>query len=248
VATRTLLVEDEEHARDRLRGLLAAFPEVEVVGEAGDGRSAIERIDALEPDLVFMDIELPEISGLDVLSRTCHRPLVVFVTAYDQYAVRAFEENAVDYLLKPTTAERLGATLERVRTRRGPIDAALLATLRSAIAPRQYPRQLSVRQGESILLVPVASLWWLEAKDRYVVLRTQRREYVSDHTLKDLERELDPDQFLRIHRSVIVSRDRILKIVRSFGGRYAAQMADERGTSFDIGRAYLPRVRERLGF
>jgi DNA-binding LytR/AlgR family response regulator len=248
VTTRALLVEDEEHARDRLRKLLAAFPDVEIVGEAADGQSAVEQIDALEPDLVFLDIELPEISGLDVLSRVRHRPLVIFVTAYDQYAVRAFEHNAVDYLLKPTTEARLAAALGRVRARQGPLDGDLLATLRSALEPRHYPRQVSVRQGDSILLVPVANLWWLEARDGYVVLKTSRSEYVSDLPLKDLEADLDPDRFLRVHRSVIVARDRILKVSRSFGGRYAVQLADESGTTFDIGRAFLPRVRELLSF
>ncbi len=248
MATRTVLVEDEDHARDRLRRLLAAFPDVEIVGEAADGRSAVQRIDQLEPDLVFLDIELPEMSGLEVLARLRHRPLVVFVTAYDQYAVRAFEESAVDYLLKPTTEERLSEALRRVRARRGPIDPALLAALQSALRPRPHLRQLSVRQGDSILLVPAANLWWLEARDGYVVLRTQKREYVSDFTLKDLEQDLDPERFLRIHRGVIVCRERILKISRSFGGRYTVRMADEEGTSFDVGRAYLPRVREVLGF
>jgi two-component system LytT family response regulator len=241
-------VEDEDHARDRLRKLLGSFPEVEIVAEASDGRSAIEKIDALAPDLAFLDIELPELSGIEVLARVRHRPLVVFVTAYDQYAVKAFEENAVDYVLKPTTEARLATAIERVRARRGPIDEALLAALRSALRPRQFTRQLSVRQGDSVLLVPVAHLWWLEAKDGYVVLRTQQREYVSDLVLKELEQELDPERFIRIHRSVIVSRDRILKISRTIGGRYAVRMADERGTCFDIGRAYLARARELLAF
>jgi two-component system LytT family response regulator len=241
-------VEDEGHARDRLRKLLAGLPEVEIVGEAADGTSAVERINALKPDLVFLDIELPEISGIEVLERVRHRPLVVFVTAYDQYAVKAFEENAVDYVLKPTTEVRLATALERVRARRGPIDATLLAALQSALRPRSYPRQLSVRQSESVLLVPVAHLWWVEAKDGYAVLKTQQREYVSDLVLKDLEQELDPERFLRIHRSVIVSRDRIFKISRTIGGRYTVRMADERGTSFDIGRAYLARARELLAF
>jgi DNA-binding LytR/AlgR family response regulator len=245
---KTILVEDEPHARERLRKCLAAFPDVEIVGEAEDGQTAIEMIDALRPDLAFLDVELPEVTGIDVLARVRHRPLIVFVTAYDRYAVRAFEENALDYILKPTTDARLARAIERVRAARAIIDDGTIEALRKALTQARYVRQLPVRQGDSILLVPAAAIWWLKAEDRCVVLRTQSREHVADLTLKDLERDLDPDRFVRIHRGVIVARDRIAKISRSFGGRYSVRMADERGTSFDIGRSYLADVRKLLRF
>jgi DNA-binding LytR/AlgR family response regulator len=248
VKLRVVLIEDERHSRDRLRKLLAAFEDVEVVGEAEDGVSAVALIDECRPDLAFIDVQLPEISGFDVLGRVRHRPLVIFVTAFDRYAVRAFEERAVDYLLKPTAPERLAAALERVRQTRRPVDDALIAALQQLARPPRHVDQLSVRQGDSILLVPVAQILWCEARDGYVLIRSAAREYVSDLTLKELEEQLDPDRFLRIHRGVIVAIGSIAKVERSFGGRYGAKMRDTDGRRFEIGRAHLPAVRARLRF
>jgi two-component system LytT family response regulator len=245
---RTILVEDEPHARARLRKCLQPFADVEIVGEAGDGQTAIEMIDALRPDLAFLDVELPEVSGIEVLVRVRHRPLVVFVTAYDRYAVQAFEENALDYLLKPTTEARLARAIERVRAARGGLDDATIEALRRTLSRSRCLRQIPVRQGDTILLVPTATVWWLTAEDRQVVLHTQDRDYAADLTLKDLENDLDPERFVRIHRGVIVARDRIARISRSFGGRYSVRMADEEGTSFEIGRSHLPHIRKLLRF
>jgi DNA-binding LytR/AlgR family response regulator len=245
---RVVLIEDEQHSRERLRRLLAPFDDVEIVGEAADGLSAVALIDQCRPDLALIDVQLPELSGFDVLARARYRPLVIFVTAFDHYAVRAFEEQALDYLLKPTAPERLAAAIARVRQAKRPLDDAVLATLRELVERRAYADQLSVRRGDSIVLVSVAQVLWFESEDRYVLIHTATQEHVSDLTLKQLEEQLDPARFLRIHRSVIVATSQIAKIERSFGGRYGVRLREPEGRRFEIGRAHLPAVRSRLRF
>jgi two-component system LytT family response regulator len=245
---RTVIVEDEQYSRERLAKLLAAFEDVEIVAEAADGQSAVSIIDRAKPDVVFLDIQLPELSGFDVLEKATHRPAVVFVTAYDQYALRAFDENAIDYLLKPITKSLLARAIERVRSSRHPVDDRLVNLLREAVHGPRYPERLAVRQRGTILLVPTADIAWLGADDRYIVLHTADQEYLYDGTLNQLEAELDPARFCRIHRSVIVAQDRIEKIVCTSGGQYSVKIAGASGPSLAIGRAYLPQVRERLRF
>jgi two-component system LytT family response regulator len=248
MSIRTVVVEDEQHSRERLVKLLAAFEDIEIVAEAADGQSAVAAIDGRKPDLVFLDIQLPELSGFEVLARATHRPAVVFVTAFDQYALKAFDENAVDYVLKPVSEPRLARAIERVRAGRRPFDDALVNLLREAVRGPRYPERLAVRQRATILLVPVNEILWLSAEDRYIVLHTAEQEYLYDGALKDLETQLDPARFCRIHRSVIVAQDKIAKIIRSLGGRYAVKVAGAKGPALAIGRAYLPAVRERLRF
>ena len=245
---RTVIVEVEQHSRERLAKLLAAFDDVEIVAEVADGQSAVTAIDRLKPDVVFLDIQLPELSGFEVLEKAAHRPAVVFVTAYDQYALKAFDENAADYLLKPISESRLARAVERVRAGRRPFDDALVKLLREAVRSPRFPERLAVRQRDTILLVPVNEICWMSAEDRYIVLHTAQQEYLYDGALKELEAQLDPARFCRIHRSVIVAQDKIAKIVRSLGGRYSVKMADRKRLSLAIGRAYLPQVRERLRF
>ncbi len=245
---RTVIVEDEEHSRERLAKLLAAFEDVALVAEAADGQSAVAAIDRLTPDLVFLDIQLPELSGFEVLERARHRPAVVFVTAYDQYALRAFDANAVDYLLKPISEARLARAMERVRAERRPFDDALVSLLREALRAPRFPERLAVRQRDAILLVAVSDIYWMSAEDRYIVLHTAEQEYLYDGALAELETQLDPTRFCRIHRSVIVAQDKIEKVERSFGGRYAVRLSGCKAPALPIGRAYLSQVRERLRF
>jgi DNA-binding LytR/AlgR family response regulator len=245
---RTVIVEDEQYSRARLAKLLAVFEDVEIVAEAADGQSAVSTIDRVKPDVVFLDIQLPELSGFEVLEQVSHRPAVVFVTAYDQYALRAFDANAVDYLLKPIAESRLARAVERIRSSRHPIDDRVVNLLREAVHGPRYPARLAVRQRGTILLIPVGDISWLSADERYIVLHTADHEYLYDGTLKELEAGLDPERFCRIHRSVIVAQDQIEKITCSLGGQYSVKMAGANGPSLAIGRAYLPQVRERLRF
>jgi two-component system, LytTR family, response regulator len=244
---RTVIVEDEPHARERLKDLLAGMNEIELVAEAGDGAQAVEVIDRLQPDLVFLDIEMPGFSGLEVLQRLQHRPLVIFITAYDQYAMPAFEANAVDYLLKPFTAERLRQAVNRVRERR-PLDAALLAALQQWLKPRDYLHMFAVKNGEEILLVPEHEVFFFSAEDKYIFLHTVGRRFFYDATLKELENRLDPELFLRIHKNAIVAVKHVGKVKRSLMGDFQAVLGNDKATTLRIGRSFLAAVKKRLGF
>jgi len=244
---RTVIVEDEPHARERLKDLLAATKEIEVVAEAGDGPQAVDVIDRLKPDLVLLDIEMPGFSGMEVLQRLRHRPLVIFVTAYDQYAVQAFEANAVDYLLKPFTGERLGQALERVRQRGRFIDAGLLEELQRRLRPREYLHHFAVKNGEEILLIPENEVFFFSAEDKYVFLHTVGRRFFYDATLKELENRLDPELFLRIHKSAIVAVKHVCKLKRSLMGDYQVVLSDDKATILRVGRSLLAAIKIRFG-
>jgi two-component system LytT family response regulator len=245
---RAIIVEDEPHARERLKDLLAVMNDIEVVAEADDGAQAVELIDRLQPELVLLDIEMPGFSGLEVLQRLHHRPWVIFVTAYDQYAVQAFEANAVDYLLKPFTAERLEQALERVRHRGRFIDENLLAELQRRLRPKRYLHHFAVKHEEEILLVPEDDVFYFLAEDKYVFLYTAQRRFFYDATLKELEDRLDPERFLRIHKSGIVAVSKVRKLKRSLIGDFQVVLGDDRATALRVGRSFLAAVKFRLGF
>jgi two-component system, LytTR family, response regulator len=245
---RVCVIEDEPLSRDRLVKLLRAFDDVVIAGEASDGVTAVAVIDEVKPDAVFLDIQLPECSGFEVLSRLRHHPAVVFVTAFDQYAIRAFDERAVDYLLKPVAPDRLARAVERLRDRCQPMDRDLLRLLQDAVRPPKYPERLAVRQQQTIVFVPVRDLRWMQAEDGYIVLHTASQSYLYDGALKDLDVQLDPEQFCRIHRSVVVATAHVSKVVCRLGGRYAVTLSGAGGPTLPIGRAYLDHVRARLRF
>jgi DNA-binding LytR/AlgR family response regulator len=245
---RVCVVEDEPLSRERLVKLLRACEGIVVEGEAADGLAAVALLDDVRPDAVFLDIQLPELSGFEVLSRLRHRPAVVFVTAFDQYAIRAFDERAVDYLLKPVAEGRLARAVERLRDGRRPIEPALVRALQDAVRTPKYPDRLAVRQQQTVVFVPVADIRWMQAEDRYIVLHTAGQSYLYDGALKDLEDRLDPDRFCRIHRGVIVAHAHVGKVTCRLGGRYAVTVSGAAGPTLPIGRAYLAQVRARLGF
>jgi two-component system LytT family response regulator len=242
---RVLVVEDEPHARAKLRALVDGLPWATCVGEAADGRDALARVDALRPDLVFLDVELPELGGLDVLERAAHRPAVVFTTAYDRYAVRAFELAAVDYLLKPFGAERFAAAAERARR-------ALAAggeagddeeqppppgeRARRALAEGAGPlTRLLVRDRGRITPVAVRDVERLEAEDDYVALHAHGRRHLVYVPLGELEARLDPAQFVRVHRSHVVNLDFVRHLAPYDAGRLLVEMRD--GTRIVASRA-----------
>jgi two-component system, LytTR family, response regulator len=246
--TRVCVVEDEPLSRERLVKLLRGFDDVVVDVEAADGVSAVAMIEARKPDAVFLDIQLPELSGFEVLARLSHRPAVIFVTAFDEYAVRAFDERAVDYLLKPVAESRLARAVGRLREGGRSVDASLLRLLQEAVRPGRFPERLAVRQHQTVIFVPVREIRWMEADDRYIVLHTGDQEYLYDGALKDLEAQLDPDQFCRIHRSVIVATGHIREVTCRLGGRYAVKLSGQGGPILPVGRGYLSLVRARLRF
>lgn len=233
---RTLLVDDEPPARAGLRVRLAGEPDIEIVGEAPDGPAAVEAILRLRPDLVFLDIQMPGMDGFDVLARAGSEclPVVVFVTAYDRYAIRAFEVHALDYLLKPYTAERLTESLERVRRElareggEGPAAVAELLAAREREAGAAFSGRWAVKDGERYVLLKSDELDWIEAAANYVRFHARGRAYLLRGTLSALERTLDPARFARIHRSTIVNVDRVKEIRPEWHGDFEVILSDGR--------------------
>lgn len=249
MAIRTLLVDDESLARARLRRLLAEYPAIEIVGEAADGESACREIDALTPDLVFLDIQMPGCSGLDVLARVARRPRIIFVTAHDEFAVRAFEEQAVDYLLKPVEPPRLARAIARLTEAAipSPIEDPRIDRLLETFArARGEIRKIPVRHGTRIVLVDASTAVFFKASDKYTLLHTADAEHVLDRTIDELERTLDPDVFLRIHRSTIVNVNCVREMTSIEGGRFVVTVSDERGTRLVASRTGVKVLRERL--
>jgi two-component system LytT family response regulator len=210
---RALLVEDEPLALQSLHELLAEVDWIEVVGEARDGRTAVRLIQKLEPDLLFLDVQMPELNGIEVLEEITHRPAVVFTTAYDEHAVTAFELGATDYLVKPFGRKRFEDTLTRVREHLADERWTESAVERAARALREGPvDRIFARKGRKIVPVPVDSVVRIEAGRSYVTLKTAQEDFLLGVTLVDLEARLDPRRFLRVHRSHIVNLDHLVAL------------------------------------
>jgi len=251
---RTLLVDDEPLARERLRGLLAGEPEVEVVGECGDGCQAVRAIEELRPDLVFLDVQVPNLDGFRILESVGgdRVPAVVFVTAYDQYALRAFDVRAVDYVLKPFGRERLQRALERVRaqiTRAKSSDlSSQLTALFEGMRPRKAPflKRVVIKENGRLFFLRTADIDWVEASGNYVRLHVGAESHPLRETMNSLESRLDPEQFLRIHRSTIVNIERIKELQPWFHGDYHVVLRDERQLTMSAGyREKLDTLRGR---
>lgn len=248
---RALIVDDEPLARRTLREILADVPWLECVGEADTGTRAVEMIDALTPDLVLLDIEMPELTGIQVLDRIAHEPAVIFTTAYDRYAVSAFELEALDYLLKPFGRERCLAALERARRAlpaAGPANDSVVTTpsladrARSVMADSGPLTRLFVRDRDRIVPVAASEIERLEAADDYVEVHTRARSYLVYLTLNDFERRLDPERFIRVHRAHIVNLDCVKQLVPFDGSRMQVEMRD--GTKILASRTRSKELRQ----
>jgi two-component system LytT family response regulator len=241
---RVAIVDDEPLARERIRSLVAAHADLEVAAECGDGVAAVAALDQLRPDAVFLDVQMPGLDGFDVLATAEHVPAVVFVTAYDEHALRAFDAHAVDYLLKPIDAGRFELALVRLRERLR-VPAAAVRTLAADLARyRGWSTRLAVRDGSRIDLIAVADLHWIEAAGNYVCLKLAATEHIMRETLKSLEARLDPAVFVRIHRSVIVNLDRISHLEPIEHGEYLVTLHD--GRSLYATRSFSRRLRHLL--
>ena len=246
---RVVVVDDEPIARRRVRRLLGGIGGVEVVGEAGDGDAAVARVASTRPDLVLLDIEMPGPDGLEVARRLSPtRPIVVFLTAHERYAVQAFEVHAVGYLLKPVSRERLAAVIDRARidAARGAVAAdGLAAALDEVARHRAAIRRLPVRTHGRVELVDEDAIDWIAAADNYAVLHCGRRAHLIRDTLARLERTLDPARFLRIHRSAIVHLDRIDRLEPVGRGDYRVVLRD--GSRLSLSRTHRARLERVLG-
>lgn len=242
---RALIVDDEDLARAIAREYLADHADIEIGGECANGFECVKAVEDLKPDLLLLDIQMPKLDGFEALELVDREHLaVIFLTAYDQYALRAFEIHAVDYLLKPFSKQRFDAALDRARQRlhTRPPDAAALAG--AARAPGQYLERIAVKDGPRVHLIPIAKLDWVEAQDDYVALHSEGRAHLKQQTIAGVEQSLDPSLFVRIHRSVIVNLGRVARIEPYTKDSRLAILAD--GTKLPVSRAGYARLKELL--
>jgi len=248
---RVLLVDDESLAREMLREMLQTDPLVTIVGESCNGREALEAIRTHSPDLIFLDVQMPELGGFEVLEALGKEiPRVIFVTAYDQYAVRAFEVHALDYLLKPFDQERFDISWQRARAqilrdRDGGTDQRILALLEEMKAGNKYLERLVIKASGRIYFLETAEIDWIEAEGNYVSVHSAKKSHLLRETISSLESQLDPKKFLRIHRSSIVRIDRIQELQPWFHGEYRIIL--QNGTQLTLSRNYRDKLQEALG-
>jgi two-component system LytT family response regulator len=242
---RVIVVDDEQLARTLLRELLAEHPDVEVIAECGNGFEAVKAVTEKKPDLLLLDIQMPKLDGFDVLELIGSETPVIFVTAYDQYAIKAFQVHAVDYLLKPFGAERLAEALARARVRIAARDSvpvkALVADARSARAPLE---RVLIRDRADVHVIPVMKIDYIESQDDYVSLKVGDKQLLKEQTLAELEQLLDPQRFVRIHRRYLLNVARLVRIEQSITDSRVAILHD--GTELPISRSGYAKLREIL--
>jgi len=246
---RTLVVDDEPFAREKINSFLADYLDFEVVGECEDGEQAACAILTQQPDVVFLDVEIPGKSGLEVLNSlpADSQPSIVVVTAFDRYAVQAFEVEVLDYLLKPFNKTRFAQAIRRVRQKAVPLkvgkaDSATVDSLsHGVIADRE---RVAIKSGSKIIIVRSSSIEWIEAQGDYVILHAQKAHHLVRETMSMMEKRLDPRRFARIHRSAIVNLDFIRELRPLWGGDYRVLLQD--GTQLTLSRNYRSAVRDKL--
>jgi len=252
---RCLLIDDEPLAVKRLEGLLASHPEVQVVGKVGRPSEAVAEIDTLQPDLIFLDIQMPGMNGFEVLAKVRRQPMVIFVTAYDRYALEAFEVNSVDYLLKPVERERLAKAIQKLVKLRSQSTAdrpsntdveKLLNYIRERDAAAS--KRLVSRHGDRIVIIEPADVAYFHAESKYTFAVTATGEHILDYSLQQIRDLLPAERFLSIHRSYIVNLDWIAELARGFGGGMICRLKPPFSKALPISRSQVQQVRERIGF
>lgn len=249
---KVLIVDDEPLARERVRRHLRDEPGVEIVGEAGNGREAVSEIEEKTPDLVFLDVQMPEMNGFDVLKALEENkiPAIVFTTAYDKYAIQAFEFHALDYLLKPFSRERFSRAVRHAREQlensrqSGSIDERLVSLLENLKA-KKYLERIVVKSSGRVFFIKTEEIDWIEAAGNYLKLHVGRDAHLIRETMQSIEAKLDPEKFFRIHRSTLVQIDRIKELHPLFGGDYAVILRN--GTELNLSRNYRERLPELFG-
>lgn len=244
--TTCIIIDDEKLARELLREFLEAFPQIEVVAECEKGKDAVQEIDARKPDLIFLDVQMPGMNGFEVLEQIDHDPYVIFTTAYDQYAIKAFEKNAVDYLLKPLDEERFGLAVKRALTRKELEDnniGELLRGIRTG-GRETYDSHIFVQKSEKLFNLPVEEIIYLEASGDYTIITTKGDQFVSSSGIGKLEEIMNPELFIRVHRSTIINLNYLKEIERHFNGGMVVKM--QNGKSFPVSRTYAKVIRKKV--
>jgi two-component system, LytTR family, response regulator len=249
---RVLIVDDEPLAREKIRDMLKSYTDLEVIGECGNGYGTVKAVQENPPDLIFLDVQMPEMDGFAVLEAIDEEnmPFVIFVTAYDQYAVKAFEVHALDYLLKPFDRERLEKALNRAKTQiqrdqSKEMSQKIFTMLEELKGRSAYLERVVIKTEGHVFFLKTEEVDWIEAEGNYVCLHSGKKSHLLRETISTLEGELDPKKFLRIHRSTIVNIDRIQELHSWFHGDYRVVLHD--GTQLTLSRNYREKLRELLG-
>ena len=247
---KTIIVDDEPPARERLLKLLGNFPDIfEVIGVAEDGVEGQEKIETLNPDLIFLDIEMPEVSGFDMLKRLKTIPIVIFCTAYDQYSLKAFETNSVDYLLKPVGLERLQQSVDKLKLfsdNKASQNIMQMLTDLSSKKEIKKMTSLTVKKGDKLIFLKLEEISHFNADERYVSVHSKEDNYLIEETLTQLVEKL-PDNFLRVHRGVIINTDFIKEVQKYFNSRFVITLNNSKKSSITTGRSYHEAIKEWMG-
>ena len=248
---KAIVIDDEPAARRLMKNLLEEYNDVvEVIAEAGSGGEAIEKIEELRPELIFLDIQMPDMTGFEVIEKLNYKPNIIFTTAYEQYAIKAFESFSIDYLLKPIKEERLQQSIEKLKQfgkTHVPIDVPGLQAIIQQFKMPPKATALPIRTGDRIILLRYENITYLEAEDKYVfVYTTEGQKHLTDQTLAILAEKL-PSQFHRIHKSYIINKEKIREMHRHFNSRYLFIMEDKAGTRLTSGRTYQDEIKAEFG-
>jgi two-component system LytT family response regulator len=244
---RAILIDDEQPARERLRSLLQNYMStIKVIGEAQDGPDALKKIEGLKPDLLFLDIRLPEMDAFTLIEHFSYEPHIIFVTAFDSYAVKAFESAALDYLVKPVEPGRLASSIDRLQKSKNPISVRNAAEIAREKMYQEALTRIQIRTGNEIRFLPVQEIVFFEAEDYYSAVNTADGRYLIRYSLSELELRLIPEQFVRIHRSCIVNISRIKKLRATLKNGSQIILDTPHSEPLSVSRRYLKRVREIL--
>ena len=240
-----IIIDDEELARQRLIRLITPYNVFEVIAQATNGQEGLKLVEEHQPDVIFLDVEMPVMNGFEMLSKVKKQPKVIFTTAYDQYAIKAFEENSLDYLLKPVEKDRLEKCIAKLQATHKPMEMPLQQLL-AQLKPKKEIKTLTVKIGDKILLIQLNAIIAMEAEEKYVFLLTEDgHKHLTDFTLSNLEDRL-PDTFCRIHRSTIINTDKIKEIRKSFNGALVFVMNNKEQSKFTSSRSNSEALRERF--
>lgn len=256
VALSTLLLDDESLAINRLERLLVEDGRLRVVGTCSDPVEAIGLIDTLRPDVLFLDIQMPQLDGFAVLQRLRHQPLVIFVTAYDAYALQAYEVNSIGYLLKPVEAAKLRRAIDKLERMHSGKEAApdlerlvlqLTQRMTAAVEAPRYPERISSRMGEKLEWIDLSRVTHFYAEEKLTYAATETKNYIVDLSITELEERLDPQRFARIHRSTVVNLSFVTELYNYFGGKLVMRLKDAKKTELTVAKERAKELKERLG-
>ncbi len=243
-----IIIDDEKLARELLLEFLEPYSEIEIVAECSNGKDAVEKINSTKPRLIFLDVQMPGMDGFDVLETIKHKPYVIFTTAYDQYAIKAFDKSAIDYLLKPLDEERFKRAVlrasDRIKADESNVEELISSIKGSLEGTTKYTTHLFVQKSEKLLNIEVKDIVHLEASGDYTVITTKVDQYLSSSGIGKLEEKLDPELFIRIHRSTIINLNALKEIEKHFNGGLIVKM--ENGKSFPVSRTYAKQIRKKV--